>query len=71
LHVRHLDFRLQALAKLERGLGTDLDDVRAMLERDLVSRTEVRDGFAAMRARLFRFPAIELGRARRPAQARE
>lgn len=59
LHVRHLDFRLQALAKLERGLDTDLDDVRAMLARDLVTSAELHEGFAAMRARLFRFPAVD------------
>lgn len=62
LQVRHLDFRLQALAKLERGLDTDLDDVRAMLARDLVSAAELHDGFAAMRAGLFRFPAVDVGR---------
>jgi hypothetical protein len=62
LHVRHLDFRLQALAKLERGLDTDLDDVRAMLRRDLVSSAELHEAFATMRAGLFRFPAVDAGR---------
>ncbi len=59
LDVRHLDFRLQALAKLERGLDTDLDDVRAMLARNLVTAGELHEGFSAMRARLFRFPAVD------------
>jgi len=59
LHVRHLDLRMQALAKLERGLDTDLDDVRAMLGRDLVNREELYDGFATMRPSLFRFPAVD------------
>ena len=59
LHVRHLDFRLQALAKLERGFDTDLDDVRAMLERGLVSAGELHDAFAMMRPGLFRFPAVD------------
>ena len=73
LHVRHLDFRLQALAKLERGLDTDLGDAREMLSRGLVSAAELREGFAAMRNGLFRFPAVDvrqferrLSRHRRP-----
>lgn len=61
LHVRHLDFRLQALAKLERGFDTDLDDVRAMLERGLVSAGELHHAFATMRQGLFRFPAVDAG----------
>jgi len=59
LQVRHLDFRMQALAKLERGLDTDLDDVRAMLSRDLVGGEELHDAFATMRPGLFRFPAVD------------
>jgi hypothetical protein len=62
LQVRHLDFRLQALAKLERGLDTDLADVRTMLERGLVSTAELHDGFVAMRTSLFRFPAVDVAR---------
>lgn len=62
LQVRHLDFRLQALAKLERSLDTDLDDVRAMLGRDLVSTAELHEAFAAMQADLFRFPAVDAAR---------
>jgi hypothetical protein len=65
LHVRHLDFRLQALAKLERSLDTDLDDVRAMLSRDLVTAAELHEAFAAMRGRLFRFPAVDAERLER------
>ncbi len=59
LHVRHLDFRLQALAKLERGLESDLADVSSMLAHGLVSATELRDGLHAMQAELFRFPAVD------------
>jgi hypothetical protein len=62
LQVHHLDFRLQALAKLERGLRTDLDDVRAMLDQGLVSAGELHDGFAEMRDGLFRFPAVDAAR---------
>jgi hypothetical protein len=59
LHVRHLDFRLQALAKLERGLDTDLADVRAMIGRDLVRSAELHEAFATMQPGLFRFPAVD------------
>jgi hypothetical protein len=62
LQVRHLDFRLQALSKLERGLEVDLDDVRTMLERELVTAAELHDGFEAMRAQLFRFPGVDAER---------
>ncbi len=65
LHVRHLDFRLQALAKLERGLDTDLADVRAMLARELVTADELHVAFTAMRPRLFRFPAVDGARLQR------
>jgi len=33
--------------------------VRAMLARDLVSSAELHEGLSAMRARLFRFPAVD------------
>jgi len=62
LDVRHLDFRLQALAKLERGLDTDLDDVRAMLARGLVTAADLEHGFDAMRDGFFRFPAVDVPR---------
>ncbi len=57
--VRHMDFRLQALAKLERGTDRDLGDVSAMLDHGLVTRPELAEAFARMRERLFRFPAID------------
>lgn len=57
LGVRHLDFRLQALAKLERGFAQDLDDVTAMLDRQLVRADQLRAGFDEMRPNLYRFPA--------------
>ena len=59
LIVRHLDFRLQALAKVERGFDLDLADVEAMLERGLVTDTTLREGFAEMEPSLFRFPAVD------------
>lgn len=59
LTVRHFDLRAQALAKVERGHSRDLADVKAMLDRELVSRDELRAYFAAIRASLYRFPAID------------
>lgn len=57
--VRHMDFRLQALAKLERASAHDLDDVRAMLARGLVSRAELSAGLDEMLPRLFRYVAVD------------
>jgi len=62
LTVRHLDFRLQALAKVERGFDQDLADVHAMLERGLVDAAGLRAGFTEMEPRLFRFPAVDAAR---------
>ena len=59
LIVRHLDFRLEALAKVERGFDQDLADVRAMLERGLVTPAALRAGLAEMEPLLFRFPAVD------------
>ena len=39
LTFRHFDPYAQSLAKLERGHARDLDDVRAMMEREWSSRT--------------------------------
>jgi hypothetical protein len=61
LTVRHLDFRAQALAKLERGFDQDQADVRAMLERGLVTAPELREAFEAIEDRLYRFPAVDPG----------
>jgi hypothetical protein len=59
IEVRHMDFRLQALAKLERGSEQDLADVGHMLHRGLVDRTGLAAAFADMRPGLFRFPAVD------------
>lgn len=59
LTVRHMDFALQALAKLERGFGQDLADVDAMIERELVAPARLRSMFEEIRLQLFRFPAVD------------
>jgi len=60
LTVRHMDFRLQALAKLERGFDTDLGDVHAMLDRGLTNAAELRAALTAFSAGLHRFPAVDI-----------
>ncbi len=55
----HYDLTSQALAKLARAHDRDLADVRAMLERKLVSAAAIRAGLEAMRDRLIRYPALD------------
>lgn len=62
LDVHHVDFGLQALAKLQRGFDADLLDVSQMLAHRLTSTQEIDDTFAAVRDRLHRFPSVDPGR---------
>ena len=55
----HYDLYAQALAKIERGLEKDLADVRAMIERGKIERSELRRLFEAIAPGLYRFPAID------------
>lgn len=55
----HYDFRAQALAKLARGYDRDLDDVRAMRARELVSKDDLSNGLEAMRPDLTRYPMLD------------
>jgi hypothetical protein len=57
--VYHVDFSLQALAKLERGLDRDERDVEAMLARGLTTVAAIRETHAAVEPELYRFPAID------------
>ena len=59
LTFRHYDLVAQALAKIERGHTRDLADVRAMLERGLISPDAVREQFARIEHELYRYPAID------------
>jgi hypothetical protein len=59
IDVYHIDFALQALAKLERGLDRDLRDVEAMLARGLTTLAAIRETFTAIEPELYRFPAID------------
>ena len=56
---RHYDLVAQALSKIERGHGRDLADVAAMVDRGLISGTEVRAMFSRIEPELYRFPAID------------
>lgn len=55
----HYDYRAQALAKIERALGYDLPDVRAMLDRRLIDLAALREAFAAIEPELARYPSID------------
>lgn len=55
----HYDLRAQALAKLARAHDRDLADVRAMLDRGLVSADELLAALDAMRPGLVRYPALD------------
>jgi hypothetical protein len=55
----HFDPAAQALAKIERGMARDLDDVRAMLDRGLVTPDLLMRTFEGVEPDLYRFPAID------------
>jgi hypothetical protein len=55
----HYDFVAQALSKIERGHGRDLEDVRQMLAHGLITATAVREMFVRIEGELYRYPAID------------
>jgi hypothetical protein len=55
----HYDFYSQALAKIERGHGKDLDDVAQLLARDLVEPQRLRELFEAIQPQFHRYPAVD------------
>jgi hypothetical protein len=57
--VHHFDPYSQALSKIERGFGQDLDDVRSMLASGLVEPSRLRDFYDAIEPDLYRYPAID------------
>jgi hypothetical protein len=57
--VFHYDFVGQALAKIERGHDRDLNDVRAMLTRTLVTAEQLRHAFAQITPLLVRYPHLD------------
>jgi hypothetical protein len=58
LDFHHYDYYSQALAKLERGHTRDLLDVRAMLDRHMITLPRLQEFFAAIEPELIRYPAI-------------
>jgi hypothetical protein len=59
LEFRHFDLLSQALAKIERGHTQDLEDVEAMIDRNLVDIERLRAAFDEIEPELYRFPAID------------
>ncbi|MDQ6808236.1 MAG: hypothetical protein M3Z64_02245 [Verrucomicrobiota bacterium] len=59
LEFFHYDLYSQALSKIERSHDRDLADVRAMLDRALVTCEKIWAFFHDIEARLIRYPAIE------------
>ena len=54
--ILHYDFTAQALSKIERGHVRDLADVRAMLSRGLIARSELRAQYEQIEAGEVRVP---------------
>ena len=59
LTFRHVDFYAQALAKVQRDIEHDADDVAAMLSRGLISRGRAWELYEAIVPALPRFPVID------------
>lgn len=55
----HYDPYAQALAKISRGHGRDLDDVRAMVTRGMVELVELSRLYDAIESELVRYPALD------------
>lgn len=55
----HFDLCAQALAKIERGHEQDLRDVSDFLSSGLVTREALGAYFDAIKAQLFRYPALD------------
>jgi hypothetical protein len=61
----HYDLYAQALAKVERGHGQDLDDVKEMVARGLIDPERATSYFAMIEPELYRFPAVDAAAFRR------
>ncbi len=67
--VHHFDFYSQALSKIERGFGQDLDDVKRMIESGLVRPAQLRELYGTIEPELYRYPAIDPPAFRRKVEA--
>jgi hypothetical protein len=59
LSFYHFDLYAQALAKLERAHARDLEDVTAMVERELIDPARARAYFDEVEREIYRYPAID------------
>ena len=59
LSFYHFDPYAQALAKIERGHAQDLEDVQALLERELVEPSRVLTYLGEVADELYRYPAVD------------
>lgn len=57
--VFHMDFYSQALAKVQRGSQTDLEDAKGLVRLGKVDPGELFSLYVQIRAGLIRYPAIE------------
>lgn len=57
--VHHFDFYSQALAKIERDIAQDREDVASMLETGVVERIRLVELYEAIEPLLFRYPAVD------------
>jgi hypothetical protein len=69
LEFFHYDLYGQALAKLERGHGQDLNDVREMITRKLVEPERLMSLFDAIESDLYRYPAVDPASFRKSVEA--
>jgi hypothetical protein len=55
----HFDLVSQSLAKLARGQDRDVDDVRAMIDRNLVVAEQLAEGIEQIEGDLLRYPGVD------------
>lgn len=69
IEVRNFDAYSQALSKIERGFAHDLEDVRNMLESDMIDPNRLLALYDQIESELFRYPAIDADAFRRKVEA--
>ena len=55
----HYDFYAQALAKIERGHNTDIQDVRHMIEQGLIEPSRLMELFTLIESDIYKYPAVD------------
>lgn len=61
----HYDFYAQALAKIERGFSTDLEDVAHMIGSGLVKPERLQELFSAIEDQIYLYPELDREKFRR------